>query len=169
MHSALRRLCGFLFTAVLVASVAFIAATASQLPDPVASHFNGAGAATGWMPRVSYLLYMLGFAVLLPLAVVAQITAMARFVPRWLNIPNRVYWLSPERRENTLAALDGFALALGSLLAVLVLALHVTLLAANAVVPPHAPASGFAVFLGVFGAALTVWIVALLMRFHRVT
>ena len=74
-----------------------------QLPVEVASHFDGAGAANDWSSRTTF------FAIYL--VMIALLILVFDLVPGWsgrrgrirMNIPNREYWLAPERSAETLA------------------------------------------------------------------
>ena len=74
-----------------------------QMPEVVASHFDGRGAPNGWSSRNLF------FAIYL--SMIALLAGIFIFVPRWserrigfsLKIPNRDYWLAPERLEQTRA------------------------------------------------------------------
>ena len=73
-----------------------------QLPATIASHFNASGQANDWMSKSSFYI----FEVILLLFFLA----IGLFLPRLLfslpdsmiNLPNKEYWLAPERREQTL-------------------------------------------------------------------
>jgi uncharacterized membrane protein len=72
-----------------------------QLPLRVASHFNARGQPDGYMPREAFFtdLALLGggFIVLLLLT-----PALLRLLPsNLINMPNRDYWLAPERRNES--------------------------------------------------------------------
>ena len=96
------RLYSTLFALVLAAVVWFIVATTQALPDPVATHFGFGYFANGWMTRDGYLRFMLAFATVLPVVIVAMIGWLPRVFPRGINIPHRDLWLAPERRGATL-------------------------------------------------------------------
>jgi hypothetical protein len=75
--------------------------SASQLPDHVATHFNGSGEPNGWMSRPANQRFMLVFGFAFPLFVVL-LCYLARFLSSGLvNLPRRDYWLAPERRKGT--------------------------------------------------------------------
>lgn len=70
----------------------------TQLPDRLATHFNGSGEPNGWMSRSASQTFMLVFGFLFPLFIILVCSA-TRFLPvSLINIPNRQYWLAPERR-----------------------------------------------------------------------
>ena len=73
-----------------------------HLPDEVASHFNAAGQADGWMSKTAFvavtLLIQIGLA-----AMMFGFGWLTKVLPTsMINIPNREYWLADERREQTL-------------------------------------------------------------------
>jgi hypothetical protein len=95
----MRRLALVLFITLMIASTAFIVGTVGQLPPRVASHFGGAGQVNAWMTRDGYLLFMLGFATLFPLFIVASIAGLPHLTSRGVKLPNRDHWLAPPRRD----------------------------------------------------------------------
>lgn len=72
-------------------------------PDRVATHFNGLGKPDGWMQRDSATLMMIAFQTLLPVIFIGIAYLIHRFPSGMINIPNRQFWLDPERREESLA------------------------------------------------------------------
>ncbi|MCP4648286.1 MAG: DUF1648 domain-containing protein, partial [bacterium] len=73
-----------------------------ELPDQVPSNFSTAGKVQGWTQKtdliIIYLVVAAGTAVFLP----GMGFVMARLSPSSVNIPNKEYWLSPERERETL-------------------------------------------------------------------
>ncbi len=155
------------FALIEIAVAAFVAATTGQLPERVASHFGAGNLPNGWMPREAYLPFMLGFAVVLPAVVVAGIALTPRLGPRRLNLPHRDYWLAPERRAATFAALAAHACWLGCLIALFIAGIHYSILVANASVPPRLPDALFWTLLIAFCAGVVLWIGALYLRFRN--
>ncbi len=162
----MRRIALALFVATLVACAAYIVDTSSELPARVASHFGAGGGANGWMPHDAYLLFMLGLCVLMPGAVVLILTLVPRAIPKRANIPNREYWLSESRRDQTRVTLTSFGCVLGSLLSLFIAGVHFILIRANEVSPAHLPGPLFVATLVAFLAALALWVVALQVRFR---
>jgi len=150
----------------MAATVALILATTPALPDRVGTHFGAGGLADGWMTRGGYRLYMLAFAVGFAGFLVAMIGVLPRLAPAAINVPNRAYWLAPERRAETAAFLLAHACLLGVLIEAMIAAVHWLVLDANAASPPRLATTPFVALLAAFLALVLVWIGALFRRFR---
>ncbi len=86
------------FLILLLAAAAQIWHFYPQMPEKMASHFNGRGDADAWMPRENFVtvyLFVLGLIAIL----FNVLPAMMRILPSsMVNLPHREYWLSPEHR-----------------------------------------------------------------------
>jgi Protein of unknown function (DUF1648) len=92
--------------ACVAAAIARTTAVWSQLPLVMASHFNAAGTADGFMPRGPFFT-SLTIAFGTCLLVLALPPLLLRHVPGpAINIPHRDYWLAPERRSASVARLE---------------------------------------------------------------
>ena len=151
----------------LVVAAGFILLSVQSLPPVVASHFAAGGNANGFMPRNAYLGLMLFMALGVPF-LLALGHRLIRFVPPHLvNLPNRDYWLAPERTAETFAFLHNHGIYLSVLLAVFLCFIHWLVVRANQLQPPHFSPSLFVTGLVLFLVAVTVWIGLLLVHFHR--
>lgn len=139
-----------------------------KMPLHMASHFAANGAPNGWQPRETFFLIMLlvtassaVVAFLAPLQISG--TSNAR-----INLPNRDYWLAPERRDTTIRIISTMMAWFGcGLLVVLICGTYLALQANLA--PDHRFNSG--VMLGVLAAfliGLIFLIVGFVRRFQRV-
>ncbi len=97
----------FLLFLILLAAVAFFLMDVyryyPQLPRRVASHFSADGHANGWSDKNSF--FIVWGAVFLGLSgLLALLIAFLEKIPlRWINLPNKEYWLAPERAGKTFA------------------------------------------------------------------
>lgn len=165
MHPRIPRL---FFGSLLILAATFVAVTSAWLPDSVASHFGAEGNANGYMTREGYRLFMLAFTIIFPLFVTGVVALGTRLVPtRYVNIPNRDYWLAPERREQTLAYLTTHALRLGCVMVLFSAGIHWLVMRANASTPPRLENGLFLAVLGAFVVAIVAWIGALMWRFRK--
>lgn len=101
------------------------------LPDRVASHWDGAGVPNGYMDRIGFISFYLWLMVGMT-AVFSGIGVLIRHTPNdAINLPNREYWLSPERREATLSRITESLSAFVLLLNVFMIAVHHLSILAN--------------------------------------
>lgn len=147
--------------------VTFVLYTASYLPDRVATHFGADGRANGWMTRTVYVWFTLGFLIGLPVLLSVLVDRLPRRLPSWTNIPNREYWLSPERREKSLGFLASQGHRLSCLIVMLTMGLHYLILVANQRSPQILPMSNFLSMLGAFLILLLIWVVRVYRRFPK--
>lgn len=157
-----------LFLILVAIAAAFVWLTGRFLPDTVASHFNAAGAANSFMPRSIYVSFMLVIIVALPLALVF-LPSLALSSPRArINLPNREYWLAPERRAETVGFLRRHSARFGSMLVMFLCYVHWLVVRANALAPPDLSSSWFIGGLVVFVASMIAWTAALFGRFRSI-
>lgn len=156
-----------LLTLLVAAFVFDVLLTAQTLPPRVATHFDGAGHANGWMSRAGHLRFMLCFGVGLPLFLAGLFYAI-RIMPTGLvNMPHRDYWLAPERRADTNNRLFAHGLWLACLMLLFFAAVHHQIIGANRTPTPRLSSEGTIVLLGAFLAGLLVWIVRLYRLFPK--
>ncbi len=157
-----------LFFLILVAAAAFVWLTGDALPATVASHFGPGGAATGFMPKQAYLVFMLAFVVGVPLLLALSARLVHVLPPRLINLPHRQYWLAPPRRQATLDTLSAMSVQFALVLAVFLCFVHWLVVRANAVRPPSLEETPFIAGLAVFGIVTVARVLILVRRFNRV-
>lgn len=150
------------FTANLV--LAFVSILI--LPEQVAIHFAWGGAADGWSPRLDSVLLTLGLDTLLFLTFWLSPALLRRAPANWVNLPNRTYWLSPERREATIARFSERLWTFGTTLFLFLLAVGLLTLKANRSDPIRLDQPLFLGALGLFLAYTLYWTVALIRDFR---
>ncbi len=137
------------------------------LPDRVASHFDGSGRANAFQDKAAFMRFYMGLVVLLA-AVFGLMPKLIRRLPSsMINLPNRDYWLAPERREETLDVLDDRMAWMGVLVLALVTGLMELTFRTNLTGNPSLPPSLMVPVLVGFVALTLAWTVALLVRFRR--
>ncbi len=150
-----------------VFAVVFVIYTTRYLPDTVATHFGANSQANGWMSRDFYLLFILSFMIGISCFVSFVVGTLPRKFPQWTNVPNRDYWLSAERREESLRYLNAHGKRLACLIVMMMLGMHYVILKANHMRPPMLPLSTFSPILVGFSVALVWWIIRLYRRFPK--
>lgn len=102
------RLPGSLFIGIVVVAIVRLMSAFALLPDRVATTFGGSGAARGWMGKEQFFVM---YAVLIVLAAVVGFLlpwAISRGSNARINLPNKEYWLRPERRPEAMAILGKY-------------------------------------------------------------
>jgi hypothetical protein len=135
------------FFLALLLAILYFSNTVSSLPPMVASRFDGAGFPTAHMTRAFYTKFMF---------------AMAGD----MKLPNRDYWLAPERIAQTRALLVAHGVWFGCLMVGMVCYMHWLVLAAHRSVPPHLSNQMVMGGLLVFMAIAVGWVIALLRAFR---
>ena len=145
----------------------FIAGSASLLPERMATHFGGGGEANGWMSRSADLVFFGGLGVGLPLFFII-LSLMTGWVPaRFVNLPHREYWLSPERRAQTRAYISRQTIWMGCLTVLFLAGIHYLTILANRATPPHLPMGLFLALTGGFLSGVVAWSIVFTRHFLK--
>jgi uncharacterized membrane protein len=154
---------GFLVTAAAI----YVSALSAGLPEIVAVHFNAAGGANGFMTRSDCRSFMLSLTVGAPLLVAVITALIPRLLPpSMINIPNRSYWLAPERARESIAFVSEQGIWFSSVLLIFLVGVDWMVAQANRTHPPDLAAGRFGWMLALFAAAIALWAVRLFRRFR---
>ena len=138
-----------------------------RLPALVAQHFDAAGHANGWASRDFFFVF--SWVMLLGMSAIFMLTPrMLRRIPvSMINLPNKNYWLAPERKDESLSFLEREMQWMGVLtVAFLLLVLHLAI-RANLAPGSRFESIPFVALLVVFAIAASWWIVRLYRRFPK--
>ena len=94
-----------------------------SLPDRVASHFDTAGNADGYMAKKSFLVLTLCLALGDGALFFGLTWMLGRLPASMINVPHRDYWLADERREATVRQLGTGLLWFGAVTQLFLLAI----------------------------------------------
>jgi hypothetical protein len=155
------------FAAGVAAGAAFVWWSGGALPAVVASHFAPGGGADGFMPRDAYLGFMIALVVAVPTLLYLLGGLAARLPVRTIHVPNRQYWLAPERRAATVASFARFGVWAACATLALLCALHCLVLRANAARPAHLEQAPLIGFVSLYLLTLFVAMAVTLARFFR--
>ena len=147
--------------AIALSAMALVWLSGAALPDVVAAHFGASGAADGFMSRQQYRVLMTLLVGIVPVAITLVSALASMRAGALLNLPNRQYWLAPERRASTLAYLATHTAWLASAVTVFICYVHVLVVLANKRTPPQLPS--LALLLGAVGLFATIAVLVLLL------
>lgn len=136
------------------------------LPERTATHFGISGTPDGWGGRTELVIVYLGTVVLIAAVFLAIPLALHRLPGAMINLPNRSYWLEPERREETLEWLSNSMILLGCFTLVLMMDSFQQVFVVNLGEAPRLTHPGFS--MAAYSAVIVIWCAALLARFRRV-
>ncbi|HET7585854.1 MAG TPA: DUF1648 domain-containing protein [Gemmatimonadaceae bacterium] len=157
---------GTLLVIVALGAVFFVASIPS-LPSVVASHFGAGGVADGFMPRDTYIMFMSVVSLGVPLTVGVLLRQLRRIPVSLINIPNRDYWLAPERADASRQYLARHGTIFPALLVVFLCFVHWQVIGANRVHPARIAERPFIVGLVLLLLVTIVWVGALFAHFRR--
>ena len=84
------------------------------LPDRVASHFGASGQPDAWADKEILVKIYLGVVAFIAILFPGIGFLISKTPPSMINLPNKDYWLSPERRQDTMDTLSRQFLWFGS-------------------------------------------------------
>jgi len=146
---------------------ALVLGTASRFPDKVATHFNAGGIPNGWMTRSQHVTGMLVMGIGLSLFIVGVFLLMRIAKGELINLPNREYWLAPERKAETLDDLLSRGVWLACMMVAFDAALHLLILRANTQVPVLLSNTHMGWLTGVLLTGIVIWLLGFLLHFFR--
>lgn len=137
-----------------------------QLPARVATHFDAQGRPNGWLSREAHLTQAIVFTLIVSVGLSLLSLLIARIPAKWINLPNRDYWLDDSRRATSLAWLSNLVLGTGCAVVALIDVVFYGVYRANLNASPRFEFP-LALLLGVFAAVLIGLVGATLFRFRR--
>jgi uncharacterized membrane protein len=137
-----------------------------QLPSIVAAHFDAAGRPNGWAPKGAFLaLYGLVVALMIGLFLIVPVL-IARLPVSLINLPNKEYWLAPERRRQTWVTIQSYLSVLGNATVAFVISVFQLVVWANLSPPPLLSPVMWLLLL-VLLAFAAIWAVRFMRAFTR--
>jgi uncharacterized membrane protein len=104
----MNRLAIGLLVLTLISAVVQAVWWSPQLPARVPTHFGPNGQPDGWSTPTQMIVSFVGLQFTIAGAMVLLAYFLSFIPDSMINVPNREYWLSPERREATLRDMRGF-------------------------------------------------------------
>jgi uncharacterized membrane protein len=136
-----------------------------RLPEKVASHFGANGIADGWMPKNEFVMttvvtFLFTLGILLGSALL-----ISKLPAETLNMPNKEYWLAPERKTETIAFMGGQMLWFSAATALLLVAIFQMTYQANRMPTPRLGGESW-IYLVSYLAFTLFWTIGLVRRFR---
>jgi uncharacterized membrane protein len=161
------RLPKLLFVLMVAFAAVYFSSAYAKLPEVVASHFNASGRPNGWQSKQLFLGFFIG-ATVITVVVGFAVPRLIKIVPvELLNLPNKRYWLSPERAEGTLEFLAASFAWLGCGLYVLMLLVFNYAVRANLHPGATPDANTLWMAIGGFAAFTVIWGLRMTIHFAR--
>ncbi len=135
-------------------------------PATVAIHFGPGGEPDGWAPAYVSALIMAGANALLFLSLIFVPRLLQKTPARWINLPNKEYWLREENRDRMVFLLSGMMYRFGTLTFVFLFMVGLLSLQANLSNPVRLRMSFFWWPLGLYLAYTVFWVVKLVRIFR---
>lgn len=124
-------------TAALTLAMAVRAVIAwPDLPEPMASHFDGNGYPNGFQSRAAFMTIIFGVQALLAVSFMLPPRLMRLIPPRLLSLPYRGYWMKPENIGEALDRYASWSVWFGCTSAALMLGVFELALQANLALQP---------------------------------
>ena len=153
------------FIILMVCAIYFVINTSTHLPAQMASHFNAEGIADGFMSKEGYTHTMLTLVVLVPGLLAVAPFGMRKLPASLINIPQKEYWLQPEKREATFHTLSRFMSVLACFLLLFLCYVHWLVIQANKLQTPAMSVINILVGMVIFLSLIGVWSLLLHRQF----
>jgi uncharacterized membrane protein len=140
---------------------------AATMPPVLATHFGGSGAPNGWQTQSQFFtleMVLLGVCLLLAFGIPRLIRALPISL---VNVPNKEYWLAPERRQETIAFFKAQFAWFGCGFLAFLLVVNQLVFDANQTRPRQLNSTEFVIAMVVFLAFVGIWTVRLIVRFSN--
>jgi uncharacterized membrane protein len=135
-----------------------------NLPDRMASHFNGAGEPDGWMSKQNFLI----FEAVILLLIIAEFSLLPLLIEKMpaslINLPNKTHWLSETNRTATFAVIRQYFEWFSVGLLALFIAVNEMVFRANLNKQPLS--NSIWIVLIVFLLLVGIWLVKFILRFR---
>jgi len=138
-----------------------------QLPERVASHFGAYGLPNGWQTKSMFTTFFcsaMGIAATVGFLVPLLLGTLS---PTMINLPNKDYWLAPERREDSIHFLQDQMTWFGCAVLLLLCFAMYSAIQANLTANPTMDPTAFFIALGAFVAFAIYSAVRMFSRFGK--
>ena len=157
-----------IFSFIILLAVLQIAYYYPRLPDTVGSHFGASGEADSFMSKKAFCMFEAGLIFFMTIFF-GCIGFTLRYLPdEFLNLPNKEYWLGPERSAQTKNYIQNWMLIFGGATLIFLLCVFQLAILANLNGTNKLSTSRFWIALGIYLAYTTISTILLLVKFSRI-
>lgn len=153
------------FVLLSVACVAHALWYYPRLPEQVAHHFGASGQPDAWGSKAQFLVVYLVTVGVMAATFLGFGLLMPKIPNSAINLPNKNYWLAPERRQQTLDYVLPWFLWLGSLTMLLLLDIFQQSFQVH--LGKATKLNHFWITMGAYLAITTVWSIAIYRKFSK--
>ncbi len=155
-----------LLVIVFLLSLVFNAVSHLLLPDEVAIHFSWGGRPDSWGPKGVYTMLLVTTDVVIFLMFFFMPILIAKTPKKWINLPNKDFWLSEENIASTQDKVGGLMSEFGVAMLVFVIIVKALSLKANLSDPVRLDERVFFIGFGTFMVFTIVWCVRIFLSFR---
>lgn len=153
------------FVIISLACVAHALWYYPRLPEQVAHHFGATGEPDAWGHKTQFLVVYLVTVGVMVVTFLGLGLALPKIPNSAINLPNKDYWLAPERRQQTLDYMLPWFLWLGSLTMLLLLDIFHQSFQVH--LGKATKLNHFWITMGAYLAVTTAWCIAIYRRFSK--
>ncbi len=139
----------------------------SKLPDNFAVHFAPSGEPDSWAVRGTYLTMMITLFSFMTLLWLFVGMIVKKIPLKYVNLPNRDYWMAPERKADTYASVGAYMASIGIAVNILLICVNWLTFWANMQNKVALNTGHTMIAVGVFIAALAIIIGRMMYRFRK--
>lgn len=156
----------FAFIASYAANAVLALLSLAILPDRVAIHFGPGGRADSWAPAYINAVIFVGLQTFLFIAFLFLPRLVLRFPAKWINLPNRQFWLASENRALARVKLAELLYSYGCALFAFLFSTALLTLKANLSDPVRLDEKYFLILLALFFLYTFAWCGAFFRSFR---
>jgi len=161
------RLPKLIFVVLAVGAAIYFSTYYAQMPDVVASHFNGRGFPNGWQSKPAFFGLFAAVSVLIVIIGFGIPRIIASVPPRLINLPNKQYWLAPEHLAETMTFLNAYFAWFGCAVFLIMILTFDYAIQSNLHPDNRPDVSRMWYILVGFLAFVLVWIIRMFAHFNR--
>ncbi len=155
-----------LLVIVFLVSLVFNVVSHLLLPDEVASHFGWGGRPDSWGPKGVYTILLVTADVIIFLMFFFMPILLAKTPKKWINLPNKDFWLSEENIASTQDKVGGLMSEFGVAMLVFIIFVKALSLKANLSDPVRLDERVFLIGLGTLMVFSIFWCVKIFLSFR---